>query len=330
VHVRLFAIALRLATDGPAFGLRFGAWLGLAAALALVPVHALGDAPSEAEFVAAQRIGEEVAEWVEELPKIPVSLGVFYVSTHPPLTEDFGNIIEAQVIRGLTAGGVGRVQRCPECRVPTARVEDDRVILTKASPDKETFARFAEKLEVDTFLVLEVHRTALRLRATVTIYQADTAAILSVGTFSVPAMSFSGASTQFLATLGTGRIMTGTSTSTPLVPNLSLLEEVGFAKAGLNIGGILGASDGTLLYVNPTLAFRGYLGRSGIGWAWTIGAGYGFVDSTRGLSGRTAIELFMGSLGVFGIEAMYLYPINGTAPALQSYVGIHAGIALGR
>ena len=304
-----------------------------AVALAVVcfgAVPAPADAPSEAEFVAAQRIGEELASWVENLATKPTSLGLFYIGLHPPLTEDFGNVIEVEILRGLAAGGIGRVQRCPECRVPTARVEDDRVILTKASPDKETFARFAQRLEVDSFLVVDVHRTKLRLRATVTLYEAETAAVTAVGAFSVPALAFSGASTQFLATLGTGRIFNGNSTSTPLVPNLSLLEEVGFAKAGLNIGGILGASEGTMLYLNPTLAFRGQLGRSGIGWAWTFGAGYGFVDSARGISGRTAIELFMGSLGVFGVEAMYLYPINGPAPALQSYFGVHAGIALGR
>jgi hypothetical protein len=302
----------------------------VAIVLSLGGAPAFADAPTEAEFVAAQRIGDEVAEWVDNLPKKPSSLGLFYVGVHAPLTEDFGNVVEVELLRGLAAGGVGRVQRCPECRVPTARVEDDRVILTKASPDKETFARFAQKLEVDSFLVVDVHRTKLRLRATVTMYEAETAAVIAVGTFSVPALAFSGASTQFLATIGTGRILSGNSMSTPLVLNLSLLEEVGFAKAGLNIGGILGASEGTMLYLNPTLAFRGHLGRSGIGWAWTLGAGYGFVDSARGISGRMAIELFLGSLGVFGVEAMSLYPINGTAPALQSYFGIHAGISLGR
>lgn len=294
------------------------------------PTRAHADAPTEAEFVAAQRIGEEVGDWFDDLPTKPTSLGIFYVSVHAPLPEDFGNVVETEVIRGLSENGVGRVQRCPECRVPTARVEDDRVILTKASPDKETFSRFAEKLEVDGFLVVEVHRTTLRMRAQVQLYDAKSAAVIGVGTFSVPAMSFSGNSTQFIATVGTGKVLDGTSTSTPIVPNLSLLEEVGFAKAGLNIGGILGASEGTMLYLNPTLAFRGYLGRSGIGWAFTLGAGYGFVDSTKGISGRSTLEFFMGSFGVFGVEAMYLYPINGTAPALQKYVGIHAGISLGR
>lgn len=291
---------------------------------------AFGDTPTEAEFVASQRLGEEVRDWFQDLPNRPNSVGLFYVSVHAPLPEDFGNVVEAEILKGLATAGVGRVQRCPECRVPTARVEDDRVILSKASPDKDTFARFAQKLEVDAFLVVEVHRTKLRLQAQVALYDAESAAVIGVGTFAIPAMSFSGASTQFLATIGTGRILGGASTSTPIVPNLSLLEEVGFAKAGLNLGGILGASEGTMLYLNPTLAFRGYLGRSGIGWAWTLGAGYGFVDSSRGISGRTSLELFMGSLGVFGIEAMYLYPINGTAPALQSYIGIHAGISLGR
>jgi energy-converting hydrogenase Eha subunit G len=114
-----------------------------------------------------------------------------------------------------------------------------------------------------------------------------------------------------------------------MTANISLLEEIGFAKGGVNIGGTLANTNGMMVYADPTLAFRGKFGNSGLGWAFWIGAGYGFTSEAKGLVFRAAYEVFVSSLAVIGVEGVYLIP-DSTVPTLKSVVGLHIGISLGR
>src|SRR5690606_15039516 len=88
--------------------------------------------------------------------------------------------------------------------------------------------------------------------------------------------------------------------------NLLRLEELGFAKGGLNAGAIFG--DSSLYYFNPTLAFRGRLGSSTMTYGVHLGVGYGFSNSTKGIAFGGAYELFLGTLAVIGTDVVYFMP----------------------
>jgi hypothetical protein len=168
------------------------------------------------------------------------------------------------------------------------------------------------------------------------LYQNATGAVISAERFSVAAITFSDSAVQVLLTYGLGDIIGGSAGSNnsaglSTAANIMLLEEVGFGKAGLNLGAVLGANGaGTLIFIDPTLAFRGHIGNSGLGWAFMLGAGYGFVGSAKGLALRAGYEVYLGQLAVLGFEGDYLLTQASTPATLPGYIGFHVGLALGR
>ena len=109
---------------------------------------------------------------------------------------------------------------------------------------------------------------------------------------------------------------------------VSLLEEIGFGKGGLSVGAIL-APGNTLIYVDPTLSFRGRFGSSSLAWNLNLGVGYGLLSSLKGLNARATYELLLGSWAVVGAEGLYFFPSDSTN-SLKGYVGFHVGISIGR
>jgi hypothetical protein len=101
-------------------------------------------------------------------------------------------------------------------------------------------------------------------------------------------------------------------------------------KGGLSIGTVLGGGAGTLIYVNPTIAFYGNFGRRKVTWSTNLGVGFGLIGGTKALTLRGAYEIFLGSTGIFGVDGLYTIPETTTTGNLTGYFGVHLGVAFGR
>jgi hypothetical protein len=296
----------------------------------------LAKVPDEAEFQAAGVLGDKIGTWIGGMDPKPGSIGIFSVHSNAPLDQDYSNVVETEIMKGLSQQGFSKVFSCTECRTPQINVEEEKVVISKGNPDVETFKKLGQSYNTDVFLVVEVFRTTLSVVAQAVLYQNSTGAVLSAERFTVAAITFSDSAVQVLLTYGLGEIIGGNASSDnssglSTAANVMLLEEVGFGKAGLDLGAVLGVNGaGTMIYINPTLAFRGHIGNSGLGWSLMFGAGYGFVGSAKGLSLRAGYEVFLGQLAVLGFEGTYLLSQSSTPSTLPGYVGFHVGIALGR
>lgn len=291
--------------------------------------------PDEAEFVAAGVLGDHIGSWIGGLDNKPSSVGIFSVHSNAPLDQDYSAIVETEIMKALAKEGINKVFACTECRQAQVSVQDDKLIISKGNPDLETFKKLGQSYNTETFLVVDIFRTKLNIVAQTVLYQNATGTVVSAERFTIPAISFSDSSVQVLLTYGVGQILGskagGTSSGYSTAGNLMLLEEVGFGKAGLDLGAVMGANGaGTLIFIDPTLAFRGHFGTSGVGWSFMLGAGYGFVGSTKGAVGRAGYEVYLGQLAVLGAEVAYLFGSGTSSAALPGYAGFHVGIALGR
>jgi len=299
--------------------------------LALLPALAAAKTPDEADLVAMRYLGDQMASWIHKIEPRPESLAIFAINANAPLDADSARIFETEVRKGLSDRGLNKVSTCYECRNPFVTVKDDKVIVSAGVADAETLKKVSGKNPAQAFLVVDLYRTKLRMNAQAQLLNSETGDMLGVENFSVPALSFNDSSAQLLFTFGIGFVLprNGSTEVTPAV-NASLLEEVGFAKAGLTTGAIISSAHGNLIYVDPTVAFRGRFGNSGMTWSLLLGAGYGFVGSDRGLDLRGSFEMFFGSWAVLGFEYNYLLNPGGGTVAIPSYAGFHVGISFGR
>ncbi len=286
--------------------------------------------PEEPEFQAARVIGERVADWVNDLEKRPYSVAIYNVHSNYPLEQDYATVVETEVLKGLKDKNFEKVSSCGECRIPHVAVADDKVIVTKGAFDVETLKTVGRKVPVETFLVLEIFRTKLSVIAEVSLYQNGSGNLISAERFKIPSMNFVDAAAQFMFVLGPGKELGGaTTTGYATAINTLLLEDIGFAKAGLNLGGVFGGAH-SIFYLNPTLSLRGRFGNSYLGYAISPGVGYGFASGGKGITFRGAFDMFLGSTAVLGFEGIYFLPDQTGANTFSSYAGFHVGIAFGR
>ncbi|MBY0372086.1 hypothetical protein K2X33_15490 [bacterium] len=287
--------------------------------------------PDESEFAAAERIGDRIADWIANLERRPTSLGIFSVYPNYPLEQDYSTVVETEIMKSLAERDVQNVISCTECRANQVNLVNDRVVISKGAPDMETLKRIGKNQPVETFLVVEIYRTKLSVLAHAVLYQNPSGVLIAAERFRVTSVSFNDAATQVMLTVGLGKplgAIVATDWFTSL--NLSLLEELGFAKGGLTIGGVLGTG-GTLLYLVPTIALRGRFGSGSVAWLLSMGAGYGMSGSDKGFAFKGGFDLTLGTLAVVGAEVSYMMPGAAAAPSLlQGFVGVHVGIALGR
>lgn len=301
------------------------------ATFAVSPRAAIAKTPEEAELVAMRYLGDKMAAWISGLEPRPESIAIFAINANAPLDSDASRIFETELRKGLSDRGLNKVSTCIECRNPWVKVQDDKVIVSAGVADAETLKRVSGNHTAQTLLVIDLYRTKLKMGAHAQLLDAATGDMIGVERFYVPALNFADTSAQVLVTFGVGYILPKLANGeiTPAA-SASLLEDVGFAKAGLTTGGVISSSSGTLIYVDPSIAFRGQFGNSGIGYSLMLGLGYGFVGSARGLDARVAWDFYLGSWAVFGLEYNYLYSQSNPKPTIPSYGGFHVGISFGR
>jgi hypothetical protein len=295
-------------------------------------IHALpviARTPEEAEFVAAEKIGEDVADWIAGMERRPASIGIFNVNSNYPLEQDYSTVVEAEIMKSLAKFDVQNVVSCTECRANQVSVVNDRVVISKGVPDMETMKRIGKSQPVETFLAVEIYRTKISILAHAVLYQNPSGVLISAQKFRVTAVTFSDAATQLIGTVGLGRPLGITASELSTAVSLGLMEEMGFAKGGLYVGGVF-ATGSSLLYLAPTLAFRGRFGHGGIAWAFSLGAGYGMGGSSKGFTFRGALDFTLGSIAVIGAEGVYFMPSPAATNILMGFAGVHVGFALGR
>lgn len=293
--------------------------------------------PTESEFLAAQLLGDQVALWFDKLDNRPNNVGIFSIRVSSPLESDYSGVIEAEIIKHLRAIGNISVISCAECRAPQVKVNGDRLVVTKGAADLESLRELGKKNGAATFLTMDVYRTTLNVIAQASLYQTGSGEVLFTEQFKIPAIDFSNAAIQFLFEAGTGFVL-GAKPSTqsdnlPLEGDLSLLEELGFGKGGLNIGGIFSGSQGTIGYIDPTLGFRGRFGASPVTWLFSLGTGFGLASDKSGIVGRGSYDIFLGSFTVIGVSGTWLFPVRSKqdpSSTLNGMIGIHIGLSLGR
>lgn len=288
--------------------------------------------PDEAEFLAAGYLGYDIADWVMDQKTKPESLGIYSIHSNPPLENDFSQMLETEIIQYLTKKELNKITSCGECRNSQVTVYEDRVVVSKGAPDIETVKRLGAKLPVDQLLVVEVYRSKLSVIAQATLYENHSGTIIGSKQFKASAVTFSDSAVQVLMTYGLGKTLTQAAAATTsqysFAANLSLLEEVGFGKAGLTFGGAFG-SGGSLLYINPTLSFRGRFGSGSIMYAVILSGGWGIGGGGQGPALRGALEFHLGNLTVIGAEFTYFLPdrvVNGPT----GFYGVHVGLSFGR
>lgn len=113
--------------------------------------------------------------------------------------------------------------------------------------------------------------------------------------------------------------------------HVAVLEEVGFGKAGLVIGGAGGGAGG-LGYVVPTLGWRGRFGSYGVSSLRSLGVGFGFSDEAGGIAVRGAYTLMLGTFTSVGVDVIGLVPLQkpeGRNP-VNFAATVFIGITLGR
>lgn len=294
--------------------------------------RALGRAPEEAEFYASTRLGTDIGHWVANLKNRPTSIAVFAVHAAEPFDGEFTRLIETQTIQELRQEGITRATPCGECRTPQISVEGSDIVIAKGAPDTEAIKRVGRRLSVDSLLVTEVYRTKLSMLASATLYSSTSGEVLGAEKFQTPALNLSDASVQFLVTVGPGKPFFSTTSASEgftTAVNVILLEEVGFGKGGLTVGGIL-APGATLIYLNPTLSLGGRFGSSNMAYAFMLGGGYGFQGSIRGITARGAFEVIFGSWALAGVEVTQFFGARSGLNPLKTYVGFHVGFSLGR
>lgn len=286
-------------------------------------------APEEAEFAAAEKIGEDIAEWIAGMERRPSSIGIFNVYTNYPLDQDYSTVVETEVMKSLAKNDIQNVISCTECRTNQVSVVNDRVVISKGAPDMDAMKRIGKTQPVETFLMVEIYRTKISILAHAVLYQNPSGVLISAQRFRVTAVSFSDASTQFIGTIGLGRPLGITSSDLATDFNIGLLEEMGFAKGGLFIGGVL-AGSGTLFYLTPTIAFRGRFGHGGIAWLLRLGFGYGLGGASRGFAVNAGYDITLGSTAVVGFGGSYFLPSPAVTGALTGFLGLRVGFSLGR
>jgi hypothetical protein len=290
--------------------------------------------PDEAELNAASIIGERIGDWIEGLEEKPNSISIFSVITSEPLEQDYGSIVETETIKYLSRKHFDSVSSCSECRGNSLIVEGEKLIIRKGAPDKETLERIGAKQQVESFLTIDIYRTGISVMAQAALYKNPGGNVISAEKIRVPAVTMSQASVQLLTTLGIGPVIgevaSATSSTFKISPNITLLEELGFGKGGVNIGGVLGATSGILLYLNPTLAFRGRFGLSAVGWSLSMAAGFGLLGTQTGITTRGAFDIYLGSFTVLGFEGVYFIPQAPVVGSLQGFFGVHLGFTIGR
>lgn len=293
----------------------------------------------EAEFFAARATAKAITQWLKNLEKKPKSIGIFQINVNPPLNKEFSKILEVEIIKPIRKENITKVVTCPKCQTPLLTVQDDRVIITKGSPDLESLKALSKYYNVNTFMTLEVHRTKLSLLTMVTLFQAGSGEIVATESFRVPALNFRGAATQIMLQGGTGvpfggeKDVDSSNEGSSYVVNLALLEELDFGKGGLVLGAAHGKKS-TLFYVIPTLGWRGTFENLSLQSLKSIGIGFGSSTGTQGIAVRASYNVFFGSFVGVGLEASYMIPFAEEKPKsrdkLSGFVGAHLIFTLGR
>jgi len=300
--------------------------------VALFAGSALARQPEEAEFAAASTLGDKITSWIEDMEPKPNSIGIFFVHANAPLDQDYANVVEAEVLKTLSKIELQTVISCAECRQAQVSVEQDKLVISRGTPDLETLKKIGRKYSVEAFLVIELYRTKISVIAQTVLYKNPEGMVLNADRFRVPAVNISDASSQILLSVGPGKVLQGVGGASPEVGsalNVSLLEELGFGKGGLNLGFVSDSLNGSLIFLNPTYGFRGHFGNTGIGWSLHLGVGYGSAGSTRGITYRGAFDIYLGSLAAIGFETIGFAP-SATANVLKNYAGFHIGLSIGR
>jgi hypothetical protein len=293
------------------------------------------DRISEAEFLAANVGGEEISSWVQEFNPRPNSLSIFSVRTKPPLAEDFAGVIETEIYKNLTRLTDFRVQSCPDCKTPMIKVAGDRLVITKGTPDIETLKQRGRDAQVEAFLVIETFRTTMAVVMVANLYQTSSGEIIGSKTFRIPALSIGPSASMVLVNAGLGLLVGAKSSKSggapPLSLSVALLEELGFGKGGLTLGGVVSSDNGALAYLMPTLGWRGRFGSSGLYSLSTVGLGYGQAREA-GVASRVTYDLMIGSFTNIGLEAVGLVPIQKqkSSKGFSAFAGLHIGFILGR
>jgi len=294
--------------------------------------HAIARTPDESEFLAANYLGYDIADWILDRDPRPQSLGIYSIHSNPPLEADFSTLLETEIVQYLTKKELTKITSCAECRNAQVTVYEDRVVVSKGAPDIETVKRLGAKLPVDTLLVVEVYRSKLNVIAQATLYENHTGNILGSKQFKATAITFSDSAVQVLMTYGLGKVISnaaGASASTySFAGNLSLLEEVGFGKAGMTFGAAFGGG-GSLIYINPTISLRGRFGSGSVMYAVLLSAGWGIGSGAQGPAFRGALEFHLGNLTVIGAEFSYFLP-DRVITGVSGFYGVHFGLSFGR
>lgn len=288
----------------------------------------LAKAPDDAELRAAPMLGDQVASWVKRLPSPPKSIGIFSIFANAPLDLEYTNIVEAEISQGLKRAGVPDVSSCIECRTPQITIYGEKLVIRKGTPDAETVELMGERHPVEAFLTIDLYRTSFYVVAQATLYQNPSGAVIAAERFEVAALKLDESAVQILMTGGLGKVFSTVEQPYSINFNLGIYEELGFGKGGLTAGVLMATT--MLIYVNPSISFRGRFGVSAVTYSLNLGAGLGLMGSERGIVIRGSFDVYLGSIIVVGMDGLYYLPEATSTSGINGFAGIHMGFSIGR
>jgi len=292
---------------------------------------------SEADLIAATETAHEIGLFLQGLPQKPANVAIFDVRVNFPIDPGFASVLEAEVIRTLREEQSTTMTSCFECRAPQIEIRDDKLVVRKGIPDQAAMGRLAKATGADSFMMLNISHTRFSLVTEVTLYQASDGTALGAKQIRIPALDWSEAGLQLIlaagpSSLSGGQSVFGNNTAIPFSAHLAALEEVGFGKAGLVLGGA-GGPAGNLAYITPTIAWRNAYGTSGIYSLKSLGGGFGTSNGVGVIAVRADYTLMLGSFTVAGAEAVLLSPApsqSNTGQPLSFVLSAFIGFNFGR
>lgn len=293
--------------------------------------------PTEAEILAASITAEDIAHWLEGLSGKPGTIGIYAIRASSPLDQEYGSLLESQVTKEIQSKNIAKIMSCLECRSTQAKVVGDKIVVSKGMADLDTLRDMGKEAGVESFLTINVFRTQYSVISEATLYQVSSGDVIANENFKVPAFELTASAMQLMLVVGPGRVLGPTQInddSVPFTVNAIALEELGFGKGGLAVGGIFGHSAGKMGYIMPVIGKRSRLGATSLSTLASLGAGFGLTSTKGGVAFRGSYDLFIGTFTVIGLQAAYLVPVNGvksgSGDSLNGFIGLHLGLALGR
>lgn len=289
----------------------------------------------EGDILASEVTSQGLSNWIGEMNEKPSSVAIFATKAKAGVDADYPELLENRVLGGLKENTDLKVVQCFECRSLQLQMLDDRLVVKKGIVDAKTLQSLGGKLGVETVLVMDVYKTKLALFTQAMLYDVGSGELRASTLIRAPTLGWYESAMLIMfsggpVVLGGGNVSSVPEDTFGAGFNLMVLEEIGFGKGGLGAHAIAHPTKGYLTMIGPVLAWRGYYKGSNIYSLKSIELGLGDTNGAKGIGGRVAYDVFIGSFTNVGLSfAGVSANSKESDKPINFAVGLHAGFNFG-